>query len=319
MPSLQARLVKVLVRATIKRRLARRGKSSADSIAATRAMLELGAARAARVPRDVRLETVESGVRGEWVRANGADNPDRAILYVHGGGYVACSPVTHRTLTIALARACGAPLFAVHYRLAPEEPYPAALDDTVAAYDMLRANGLRAEDIVIAGDSAGGGLAVATALALRARDQVDRPVAGIVAFSPWTDLLGTGGSLTTNSDSDDMLTGANVAPSALYYATPEQLADPLVSPLYGNFKNFPPLLIFASTSEVLRDDAVRLAGRARSQGSEATLRLEAALPHVWQVFDKLPEARRSIAQTAEFVRGRWSAGGAPPAPSAIEI
>jgi acetyl esterase/lipase len=307
MPSLQARVVKALVRATVKSRLARRARTPAESIATTRRMLELGAARNRRVPRDVRLETVESPVRGEWIRVNGALHPTRAILYVHGGGYVACRPITHRTLTIALARASGAPLFAVDYRLAPEDPYPAALEDALAAYDFLRERGLRPEDIAIGGDSAGGGLALATVLALRERDRCERPVAAVVAYSPWTDLLATGASLATNARSDDMLVGANVAPMARHYAAPEQLRHPFVSPLYGDYRGFPPLLLFASTSEVLRDDAVRLAGRARSQGARVTLQLESAMPHVWPIFATLPEARRSIAQSAEFLRQCWSA------------
>jgi acetyl esterase/lipase len=144
-------------------------------------------------------------------------------------------------------------------------------------------------------------------LALRERDGAERPVAGVVAYSPWTDLLATGASLRSNARSDDMLVGANVGPMARHYAPLEHLRHPFVSPLYGDYRKFPPLLIFASTSEVLRDDAVRLAGRARSQGAEVTLQLEAALPHVWPLFDLLPEARASIAQTAEFVRRCWSA------------
>jgi acetyl esterase/lipase len=270
-------------------------------------MLELGAARNVKIPRDVRIETLESPVRGEWVRTNGALHPTRALLYLHGGGYVACTPLTHRTLTIALARACGAPLFVPDYRLAPENPFPAALDDALQAYDMLRALGLRPADIAIGGDSAGGGLALATVLALRERDRLERPVAALIAYSPWTDLLATGASLVTNARSEDMLVGANVAATARHYAAPERLRDPLVSPLYGDYRNFPPMLIFASTSEVLRDDAVRLAGRARSQGAEVTLRLEAAMPHVWPIFDGLPEARRSIAEAAAFIVRCWTA------------
>jgi len=307
MPSPQARVVKALVRAVVKARLARRTASPADSIATTRRMFELGAARNAKIPRDVRVETLVAPVRGEWVRANGAANPERAILYLHGGGYVACGPLTHRSLTIALARACGAPVFVPDYRLAPENPYPAALDDALQAYDMLRAHGFAPGDIALGGDSAGGGLALASALALRERDGAERPVACVFAYSPWTDLLATGASLWSNARSDDMLVGANVGPMARHYAPVEQLRHPFVSPLYGEYRAFPPLLIFASTSEVLRDDAVRLAGRARSQGADVTLQLEAALPHVWPLFDVLPEARASIAQTAEFVRRCWSA------------
>jgi acetyl esterase/lipase len=317
MPSLQATIVKILVRATVKNRLGRRTTSPADSVANTRRMLGLGAARNAKIPRDIRIETLASPVRGEWVRANGALHPTRALLYLHGGGYVACAPLTHRTLTIALARACGAPVFVPDYRLAPENPYPAALDDALRAYDMLRAQGLQPGDIALGGDSAGGGLALATLLALRERDGLERPVAALVAYSPWTDLLATGASLATNARSEDMLIGANVAATARHYATPEQLRHPFVSPLYGEYRNSPPMLIFASTSEVLRDDAVRLAGRARSQGADVTLQLEAALPHVWPIFDVLPEARRAIAQTAAFVGRYWTETAGSPSPAPV--
>jgi acetyl esterase/lipase len=301
MPSLQAKIVKIVVRAAVKNRRARPAESPAESIAATRAMFELGAVRNERVPRDIRIERIDGGgLRGEWVRANGARNPNRALLYVHGGGYVACNPLTHRPLTIALARACGAPVFVVDYRLAPEAPYPAALEDTLRAYDMLRARGLAPAEIAIAGDSAGGGLALAAVLALRERDATPAPVASTIVFSPWTDLLATGASLESNALADDMLVAANVGPMALHYAPRERLREPFVSPLYGDYTAFPPLLVFASTSEILRDDAVRLAGRARSQGAPVTLILETALPHVWPIFAMLPEARRSIAQAADF-------------------
>jgi acetyl esterase/lipase len=304
MPSLQARLAKIVVRLVLKNGLSR-ADTQERRIAATRSLFEFGAARNLRVPRDVRIETVGGPARGEWVRANGSLNRNRAILYVHGGGYVACRPLTHRTLTIALARACGTPVFAVDYRRAPEDPYPAALDDTLRAYDMLRERGLAPGDIAIAGDSAGGGLALATVLALRERDGAPQPVACAVAFSPWTDLLATGASLVTNARSDDMLVAASVAPMAALYAAPEQLQLPLVSPLYGDYQNFPPLLIFASTTEILRDDAVRLAGRARSQGASVTLALESSLPHVWPLFEMLPEARAAVARTAGFIEQHW--------------
>ncbi len=272
-----------------------------------RRVFEIGAERNRTVPADVRLVPVETPtVRGEWILARGVEPSDRAILYVHGGGFVACSPLTHRRLTVALARRSGAPVFAVDYRRAPEHRFPAALDDVVAAYDALCVR-LAGRGIAIAGDSAGGNLALAAAMVVRDRNALEpAPLAAVVAFSPFADLLGTGTSVVENARSDDMLTN-NVAEHALKYVDAERRNDPLASPLYGSFANLPPLLLFASRSEVLRDDAVRVADRARAQRVAVELVLEDDMPHVWPLFYGLmPEAERAVETAVTFLRRAWS-------------
>jgi epsilon-lactone hydrolase len=252
--------------------------------------------------RGLQVTSVSEPVRGEWLLPNG-DVLDAAILYVHGGAYVACSPLSHRALTTALARDSGFALFAVDYRLAPEHPFPAAVEDVLAAYDAIVARGVAPNRIVLAGDSAGGGLALGASLAIKARGN-GPALAGIVAYSPWTDLLATGDSIRTNSESDDMLVGSGVTQSARNYARSDaDVRNPLASPLYGDLAGFPPTLLFASRNEILRDDAVRFAERARSQGSPVLLELEPGMPHVWPIFfDVMPEAKRTVARSVEFVR-----------------
>jgi len=305
--SLQARALRLVLRLAVKRHLMRHGRDNDDLVAAMRRTFEAGAARQLRVPGDIRIVPIdEPGVRGEWVMRRDAPLGERAVLYAHGGGMVACRPLGYRAISIPLARATGVPVFVVDYRRAPEHRFPAALDDIVAAYDAMLAR-IPASGIALAGDSAGGNLALATLLKLRERGN-PRPVAGLVALSPWTDLEGTGESTWRNARSDDLL----VAPTAsaqlsLAYADRAQLREPLVSPLYGDYTDGPPLLIFASTIEMLLDDARRLFDRAQRQGVDATLVLEDGLPHVWPIFPMLPEARHAIAAIATFLRRCWAA------------
>jgi monoterpene epsilon-lactone hydrolase len=256
-----------------------------------------------RFTRGLEVAAVEGLVRGEWLLPSGAAR-DRAMLFVHGGGYVACTPQTHRPLTTALAKESGVPVFAVDYRLAPEHPFPAALDDVLAAYDMLVARGIPPSGIVLAGDSAGGGLVLSAAIALKNRGGSEPTLAGVIAYSPWTDLLATGKTLVTNAKSDDMLVGSGVGASARNYVHDDALlGDPLASPLYGDLGGLPPLLVFASTVEILLDDSRRFVERARAAGTSVDFVLEPGMPHVWQIFvDVLPEAKRSVARSVAFVR-----------------
>ena len=255
-----------------------------------------------RITRGLRVTNETAPVSGEWLHAENGTR-DAAILFVHGGGYVACSPLTHRPLTTALARDSGVALFAVDYRLAPEHAFPAALEDVLAAYDAIVQRGVPANRIVLAGDSAGGGLVLSAGLALKARGG-GPGLAGTIAYSPWTDLLATGDSIRTNADSDDMLVGAGVAASARNYAPgDDDVRNPLASPLYGDPAGLGPTLVFASRSEILRDDAVRFVDRARSQGSPVELELADGMPHVWPIFfDVMPEAKRAVARSVAFIR-----------------
>jgi acetyl esterase/lipase len=300
--SLQARIVKLICRLTVKGPMKRPPRTPLEGIVRLRAALGRYDGYNRRVTRGLHVTNVASPVPGEWLRSD-ADSRDAAILFVHGGGYVACSPRSHRALTTALARDSSVALFAVDYRLAPENPFPAALDDVLAAYDAIVSGGIRANRIVLAGDSAGGGLVLSAGLAIKARG--DGPgLAGTIAYSPWTDLLATGDSIRTNADSDDMLVGAGVAPSARNYArSDDDVRNPLASPLYGDLAGLAPTLVFASRSEILRDDAVRFAERARNQGSPVELELADGMPHVWPIFvDVMPEAKRAVARSVAFIR-----------------
>jgi acetyl esterase/lipase len=299
------------VRYLVRRPLETCGASEAEYVATARRVFELGEARNADAGRDVRAIPIDiGGIRGEWVLARDARTVERAILYFHGGAYVACRPLGYRRFAAALARATGAAVFVLDYRRAPEHRFPAALDDAVAAYEALRQR-LGPENIALAGDSAGGNLALATLLALRERFGVARPVASVTVFSPWTDLTSSGASVTENASSDDMIPPGPGNP-ALIYAGEAALDDPLVSPLFGAYGGGPPILAFASTIEVLRDDSVRLIERARRDGVDATLVLERDMPHVWPIFGAVvPESRRALAAAAAFVSRSWAAKEIP--------
>ncbi|GAC1302944.1 MAG: alpha/beta hydrolase [Vulcanimicrobiaceae bacterium] len=308
MPSWQARMWRIALRLLVKRGLAARQDTPAAHVAATRAAFERGEARYRRVPPDIRIVPIDQdGVRGEWVVRDDVGYGDRALLYVHGGGMVAARPLGYRSITIPLARRLGVPVFAVDYRRAPEHTYPAALDDTLAAYAALRLR-IPAAGLLLAGDSAGGNLALATLLALRERGGDPRPVAGVIALSPWTDLASTGASIAANAASDDTLARVRDDVSIGHaYAPPWRWLEPLVSPLYGDYAGAPPLLIFASTNEMLLDDARALVARVRGQGGIATLVQEPGLPHAWPIYPFLPEARAAHRTIAEFAKRCWAA------------
>jgi acetyl esterase/lipase len=237
---------------------------------------------------------------------------ERALLYVHGGGYIACSPATHRPLAARLAREWRALAVVPDYRLAPEHPFPAARDDVLAAWRvMVDTFGVDPAHAVWAGDSAGGGLALAAALAC-ADVGLPRPAA-LVAFSPWTDLACTGASLRENAARCAMFAPAQLEAAARLYVGEASPFDPGVSPLHGNLGALPPLCVHASTDELLRDDALRLAERARAAGVTVALRTWRGVPHVWQFLAGfLPEARESLDEATAFVRHH-----APASPRAV--
>jgi acetyl esterase/lipase len=247
---------------------------------------------------------------GEWIEPEAPDHParKRCILYCHGGAYVAMSPRTHRSVTSRLAVWSDAALFALDYRLAPEHPFPAALDDAVAAYRALLEAGLGPSRIAVAGDSAGGGLALALLLALR--DYGDPLPAAAVLFSPWTDLAATGESIVANDASDALFHGRWVGTEARHYLQDTPAAAPLASPLYGVLTGLPPLFIQVGDGEVLLDDSRRIFENARTAGIEATLQIWRDVPHGWQVFAPvLPEARSALRQASAFIRTRLQSSG----------
>jgi monoterpene epsilon-lactone hydrolase len=234
------------------------------------------------------------GIEGEWVRPRKRKARALRLLYLHGGGFVACSARTHRPITGAFA-ARGFEVFAPNYRLAPEDRFPAGLDDVVTAWTAFAASGTAA----VAGDSAGGNLALA--LMLRARAEGLAMPAAAALFSPATDLLGTGASYVSNDGRDamfDPMKLRRLVPAYLGDADPGQ---PLVSPLYADLAGLPPLLIHVGETELLRDDSVRLADKARAAGVTVSLDVYPVVPHVWQIAVFVPEARTSVKAAAAFL------------------
>ena len=251
--------------------------------------------------RAVRVEGDKSHPPGDWVSASKSTADSPVVLYLHGGGYFGCSPETHRPLVGSLVSRLNARAFVPSYRLAPEHPYPAALDDAVQSYRYLL-NDLHVDPsrIVLAGDSAGGGLALSTAM--RLRDEGLPQPAAIVTFSPWTDLAVTGKSIDENSERCAMFAGVTIRRAAPMYLGSVSATDPGPSPLYGDFRGLAPLLIHAGTDEVLRDDSVRVAERARAAGVTVEFRMWPRVPHVWQFFaGVLPDAAESLQLTVQFV------------------
>lgn len=240
-----------------------------------------------------------------YLRANkmhwfacGQCKPGKALLYFHGGGYIAGSPDTHAGMLGRLSQLSGLEVCAPDYRLAPEAPAPAAFDDCLAAWDTLLGQGFAPKDIVIGGDSAGGGLAMAVLSALCNRGT---PPAGVFAFSPLVDFTMQSDSLQRNKDSESIL------PVDLFQALKDivlagfDASDPRISPVFGDFPDCCPVLIQYSDSEILADDATRMSERLRLFGASVTLQELAGAPHVWQLLDGwVPEARASLQQVAKF-------------------
>ena len=254
--------------------------------------------------RPVAREVVDLGdFRGEWLAT--AAPGGRVLLYLHGGGYVSGSPGTHRSLMVRLGHAANAHVFAPDYRLAPEFPYPTAVADAWASYWMLLAQGVAPDQIVVAGDSAGGGLTIALLLCLR---EAGLPLpAAAVCLSPWFDLALTGRSMETNCHSD-YLNSAILHASATMYLANHDVRDPLVSPLYADLRGLPPILIQVGTAEMLQDDGRRFAARANAAGVDVTLEEYAGMVHVWH-FTYLvePRARQAVHSIGAFVASKVTA------------
>ena len=278
--------------------------SNAPSVEQSRRAME-AVARGADA--DVTCTTVSAGgVPAEWLAGPGAD-ASRAILYLHGGGYTAGSLVTHRQLAGWLAKASAARVLLIDYRLGPEHPHPAAVDDAVAAYQYLLTQGIAPGRIVIGGDSAGGGLGAAALIALRMRG-IAQP-AGAVLISPWLDLTGSGESMRTRASLDPMVGNDGLSRMARAYLPEGDLRAPLVSPLFADLTGLPPLLIQVGTEEALFDDATRFDAAARTAGVDVTIEVGNGMVHVWQAFAWLvPEAKESIASIGAFVKARTGAG-----------
>jgi acetyl esterase/lipase len=253
-----------------------------------------------RVAKDVSCEPVEAaGVKAEWIVPPGAE--ERVILYLHGGGYVMGSINTHRAMVARIARAAHARALALDYSLAPERPFPAAINDTTAAYKWLLERGYKPNQVVLAGDSAGGGLVLAALLALR--DSGTSLPACAIAISPWTDMEGTGESMKTKADKDPMVANdTGLLNMARLYLGGADARNPLASPLYADFRGLPPLLIQVGEAETLLDDSTRVAERAKAAGVKVDLEVWDEMIHVWHVFAKLlPEGQQAIDRIGQYV------------------
>ncbi len=248
------------------------------------------------------FEIDAAGVPCQWITA--PDVPqDRLIIYFHGGAYAACSPTTHQDLISRLSRASGAAALGVDYRLPPEHPFPAAVDDALASYNWALGHGFEPSNIVLAGESAGGGLVLA--VLLNARDAgVPLPAAG-VCFSPWVDLECTGESMAANDHLDDFIKYGGLAARAESYLSGADPKNPLASALYADLHGLPPLLVHVGSAETLLDDSTRLASLAKEAGIDLTLKVWDDMVHVWQAFASiLPEGQQSMEETGVFIRER---------------
>ena len=278
--------------------MASRNRGDFPSIAEARKADEAEAATLT-LPTGTTVEPVsENGVKGEWVRAANVRS-NAVLLYLHGGAYVFCSPATHRQMVAELSAAAGIPAFSLDYRLAPEAPFPAAVEDAVLAYRWLLAQGFAPERIVFAGDSAGGGLAVAAMLSLLEAG-VPLPAAA-VCISPWADLTMAANSYTTD-DAALATRGRLIGYTELYLKDADR-KHPLASPIFADLTGLPPMLIQVGGAEPFYDDSINLAAQAKACGVETELEIWEEMVHVWHYFHSmLGEGRRAIARIGEYVK-----------------
>ncbi len=254
------------------------------------------------LPAGVKIKEQEiEGVKAEWMIPPQVLESDEMILYLHGGGYVMGSIHTHRPFAAKLALECRTKVLLIDYALAPENPYPAAVNDIMAVYSWLQKGGYKGGNIILAGDSAGGGLVMSTMLNIRDERMV--PPAGAILLSPWVDLSCSGESMTTIAKKDPLFNPGLVASMAPWYAGKLPLDDPGVSPLFADLTGLPPLLIQVGTVEIFLDDSIRLAERAKAAGVEVDLEVCKGQMHVFQMaWERLPEARKAIEKIASFTR-----------------
>jgi len=268
-----------------------------------RQMEQMG--RSLHLPRGVSVEEIDAGgVPGEWVKA-AYTREDAAMPYLHGGGYVMGSTISHRQMVGYISRATEAPVLSINYRLAPEHPFPAAVNDAVTGYRHMLKGGIAPGRVVVAGDSAGGGLTVATLLALRdAGDPL--PAAGI-CISPWVDLTCEASSYETKADTDPMLDRQGSLQIASMYLADNDPKTPLASPLFADLTGLPALLIHVGREEVLLDDSIGLDKRAIEAGVDSTLEVWDEMIHVWHAFAPiLKEGKDAIVRIGEYFKARTS-------------
>lgn len=301
-PSIQSRTATFLLKRLIKREQAQ-GSSVGTVRRAVNTFMWL-------TPRQSGVKVFQSRqaqLTGEWIVCPEAE-AGRLVLYLHGGGYFFGSPQSHRPLTTRLSRLSCSRVLALRYRLAPEHPFPGAVEDAARAYCTLLSQGVLPDKMVLAGDSAGGGLALATLVYLKDRG-VPLP-AGAICFSPWTDLAVTGESVRRNAEHCAMFQEQALHRAARQYLGEVSPYHPLASPLYANLEGLPPLLIHVSDSELLTDDSRRIVDVAGVAGVQAQLEVYTEQPHVWQLFSLLPEAADSLYKAANAIKA-WTAPAKP--------
>lgn len=295
MPSLQHSLLRLSVE-----NMRRSVSMNASQIPAVRRMLDLSAS-ALYLPLGVQSKALKIGdMAAEWLTPKQAD-PKRVLLFLHGGGYAVGSLTTHRALAGKLAMMAGTQALLIDYRLAPEHPFPAALEDALHAYQWLLGHGYAADQIIVAGDSAGGGLSMALQLCLK---DLQQPLpAGAVLFSPWVDLTFSGPEALVHQPHDPVVQAEQVREWAYAYAGQHPLWHPMISPLFGDLSGLSPVLIQASDCEVLTDDAVRLANALGDAQVETHLQLWPTVLHVWQLFWRyVPESLDALTHAADFMQ-----------------
>ena len=261
---------------------------------------KLGEERAKNIPEDVNIERFNIGnIPAEWIYIPGA-NEDKVYFNLFGGGYVMGTLESRRWIPYHLSRVTHLKILNIEYRLAPEYPFPTALEDSITAYKWLISEGIDSKNIIIGGQSAGGGLAVATLLKLKELN-VSLPAAGVL-MSPWADLTGSGKSIYSNQKFEPLI-AEGIKAMAKSYAQKESLSNPLISPVFANLEGLPPLLIQTGGIEALLDDSISLAKRAKSSGVEVKLEVYEKMTHVFQNFgEELPESRKAFEKVSEFIQ-----------------
>lgn len=268
------------------------------SIPELRQRVEKSAGRFGKLPSGIEASPVViDGLSAEWIRPSQVQD-NRAILYFHGGGYVMGSCLAYRAIVAKFVAGSGIGALVFDYRLAPEHPFPAALNDSLAAYTWLLSQGFSSSRIAFVGDSAGGGLCLATLLAIR--DKAIPLPAAVVALSPWTDLKCTGDSYRRE---DPLAPEGSWLVFGKYYVGENDPAQPLISPLYGDLAGLPPLLIYAGENESMLDDSTQLAEKARNAGVNARLQIGSGMVHCYPVLSPLfPEAKEAMDDICTFLR-----------------
>jgi acetyl esterase/lipase len=270
-------------------------------IAEVRANGEKNSKRMGGAPKTISIQQIDiSGIQAEWLTPLEASH-EQVILYLHGGGYVTGSIETYRMMCGLLADYTGVKVLIPNYRLAPENPFPTALDDSLKVYRWLLAQGYSSADIIIAGDSAGGGLSLATVLALR--DKNELLPAAIVCLSPWADLTLKNDTHTTKAKAEAVLRTDVLREWALCYTNETNLDNPLVSPVFADFHSFPPLFIQVGSDEILLGDSILLAEKVKADGVQVELKIWNGMFHVWHVLgDLIPESKMAFEEINQFMR-----------------